>query len=70
MMARCYRADDGANWSEVEAANVDCIALGTLTRKTLLMALPDGSIRPRIHLIGRPKSTDVTGKLYCLPLRA
>lgn len=36
--------DDGANWSEVEAANVDCIALDA-ERKTLLMALPGGRVR-------------------------
>lgn len=36
--------DDGANWSEVTAENVDCIALNAVG-KTLLMALTGGRIR-------------------------
>ncbi|MCY3979434.1 MAG: hypothetical protein OXG23_15155 [Chloroflexi bacterium] len=36
--------DDGANWSEVEAANVDCMALD-LDGETLLVAMADGRIR-------------------------
>lgn len=36
--------DDGANWSEAESANIDCMALDA-EGKTPLMALPGGRIR-------------------------
>lgn len=36
--------DDGASWSEIVAANVDCMAL-TAEGDSLLVALADGSIR-------------------------
>ncbi len=36
--------DDGASWSEVVAANVDCLALGT-DGETLFLAMAGGSIR-------------------------
>lgn len=36
--------DDGASWSELAAANVDCLALGA-DGETLIVALADGSIR-------------------------